>query len=180
MPVFLDTPAITAMVEGFDAALPLLRAELDGNTENIPFEVLAERHIDPLLRAGIGRAGRTGNPAEYHVPNMIVLATSMAMGHQAAKNMVASAGDGHQPGADAIKRTVDLFRRLEAFVTEKVDREMHKRFASIATEASGNTASMVHTTKTPSVSTTGFVVINHHEAATTDSVNESDEDWDLV
>ncbi|KAK1833900.1 hypothetical protein QBC39DRAFT_35047 [Podospora conica] len=133
MAIFLDTPSITVMMEKFDNTIPVLMAALK-DSEVASFEIIAERLLEPILRANLGRGGK---PVEYHVPNMMVLACSMAIGHQAARDMAVSTGN--QPSNEDILLTMDMFARLGAFVQGKLDHEMNKRFASITAATATST-----------------------------------------
>ncbi|KAK1833902.1 hypothetical protein QBC39DRAFT_432012 [Podospora conica] len=123
MPIPIDTKSVTAMTVKFDDALPLLLAAIKDNKEGLPFEVLAGIHIDALLRAG---PARYGQPAQYHVPNMTILTNSLAIAMQAAKDMVSFGA-----GGEEVKHLGDVCGRLVAYIDDKIDQEMNKRYSQL-------------------------------------------------
>ncbi|KAK1833899.1 hypothetical protein QBC39DRAFT_399641, partial [Podospora conica] len=221
MSICIDMPSAMVLLERFNTAMSLLMSALKENTE--PFTILAERYIDPLLRGG---QTCDGQPAEYHASNMVILASSLAMSHIAAKNMVAASANGYRHGGDMeeVQRVGEVCARLDAFINDKLDREMKRRYylslcvptkkkisvrgsASNSKRAvdSGNDntlaikqsstntttitnitnisgSSTVRTTNsasTPSDSTDGFEMVEHSDAATATSTDDS-EDWELL
>ncbi|KAK1833903.1 hypothetical protein QBC39DRAFT_369536 [Podospora conica] len=147
MPISLDRKAVAAMIANFDSAIPRLLADMESSKE-MAFEVIAERHIDALLRSGPAHGGQQ----QYHVPNMIILSNTMGIAQKAAQDTVRFAA-GHQPGHEEVQRLGEICGRLEAFINSKIDCEMKKRHTELMVATStSSTAATTNALSTSSAS----------------------------